>query len=197
MRGTGQVSAAQGQQQGTNNPSELNVVLERCFSRISFWRTPPNWSNQEWLEEIKAHAIAASYRAICEYDPTRGVPLEAFVYQRVIARVLTRHRQEWSYALRFASNSDSEKEENIDSSSSRDRSDAVDLAQSENQGAIYDELKHAIASLSESNRWLITQLFWNEQAEIDIAHALGIGRRAVNKRKHAILRSLHEVLARG
>jgi DNA-directed RNA polymerase specialized sigma subunit len=181
---------------GTNNPSELNVVLERCFSRIGSWRTPPNWSNREWLEEIKAHAIAASCRALCEYDPTRGVPLEAFVYQRVIARVLTRHRQEWSYALRFVSNGDSEKDEDIDSSSSRDRSDAVDLAQSENQGAIYDELKHAIASLSESNRWLITQLFWNEQTEIDIAHALGIGRRAVNKRKHAILRSLHEVLVR-
>jgi DNA-directed RNA polymerase specialized sigma subunit len=124
------------------------------------------------------------------------VPLEAFVYQRVIARVLTRHRQEWNYALRFASNNDSEKDEDIDSSSSRNRSDAVDLTQSENQGAIYDELKRAIASLSESNRWLITQLFWNEQTEVDIAHALGIGRRAVNKRKHTILRWLHEVLVR-
>jgi len=172
---------------------QLTVVLERCFGRICSWRTPPNWSNREWFEEIKAHAIAASCRAISEYDVARGVPLEAFVYQRVIARVLTRLRQEWSYALRFVSDNDSEKDEDIDSAS-RHRSDAVDLAQSD--GLIYDELKQAIASLSESNRWLITQLFWNGQTEVDIAHALGIGRRAVNKRKHAILQSLHEVLVR-
>jgi DNA-directed RNA polymerase specialized sigma24 family protein len=179
----------------TEGWGQLTPVLERCFSRICSWRTPPNWSNREWFEEIKAHAIAASCRAMSEYDAGRGVPLEAFVYQRVIARVLTRHRQEWSYALRFVSHNASEKDD-IDSSSSRDRSDAVDLAQSENQGAIYDELKHAIASLSESNRWLTTQLFWNEQTEVDIAHALGICRRAVNKRKHTILQSLHEVLVR-
>jgi DNA-directed RNA polymerase specialized sigma subunit len=182
--------------QATEGEGQLTLVLERCFSRICSWRTPPNWSNREWFEEIKAHAIAASCRAICEYDAARGVPLEAFVYQRVIARVLTRHRQEWNYALRFVSNNDSEKDEDIDSSSSRNRSDAVDLAQSENQGAIYDDLKNAIASLSESNRWLITQLFWNEQTEVDIAHALGIGRRAVNKRKHTILQWLREVLVR-
>ena len=112
--------------QVTEGGGQLTLVLERCFSRICCWRTPPNWSNREWIEEIKAHAIAASCRAICEYDATRGVPLEAFVYQRVIARVLTRHRQEWNYALRFASNNDSEKDEDIDSSSSRNRSDAVD-----------------------------------------------------------------------
>lgn len=181
--------------QAIEGGGQLTLVLERCLSRICSWRTPPNWSNREWFEEIKAHAIAASCRAMCEYDATRGVPLEAFVYQRVIARALTRHRQEWNYALRFVSNNDSEKDEDIDSSS-RNRSDAVDLAQSENQGAIYDELKHAIASLSESNRWLITQLFWNEQTEVDIAHALGIGRRAVNKRKHTILQWLREVLVR-
>jgi DNA-directed RNA polymerase specialized sigma subunit len=172
---------------------QLTVVLERCFGRICSWRTPPNWSNREWFEEIKAHAIAASCRAISEYDAARGVPLEAFIYQRVIARVLTRLRQEWSYGLRFVSDNDSEKDEDIDSAS-RHRSDAVDWAQSD--GVIYDELRQAIASLSESNRWLITQLFWNGQTEVDIAHALGIGRRAVNKRKHAILQSLHEVLVR-
>jgi DNA-directed RNA polymerase specialized sigma24 family protein len=195
MQGITKAPATEGRQ-AIEEWSQLALVLERCFSRICSWRTPPNWSNREWFEEIKAHAIAASCRAICEYDAARGVPQEAFVYQRVIARVLTRHRQEWAYALRFASHNGSEKDEDIDSSSAHDRSDAIDLAQSENQCAIYDELKHAIASLSESNRWLITQLFWNEQTEVDIAYALGIGRRAVNKRKHTILQSLHELLVR-
>jgi DNA-directed RNA polymerase specialized sigma24 family protein len=191
MRGIARKQARE-RRQATEGWGQLALVLERCFSRICSWRTPPNWSNREWFEEIKAHAIAASCRALCEYDATRGAPLEAFVYQRVIARVLTRHRQEWGYALRFVS----EKKEDNDCSSPPDRSKAPESAQSENQAPIYEELRDAVASLSESNRWLITQLFWNDQTEVEIARALGIGRRAVNKRKHAILQSLQDVLVR-
>jgi DNA-directed RNA polymerase specialized sigma24 family protein len=188
---------ARERRQATEGWGQLALVLERCFSRICSWRTPPNWSNREWFEEIKAHAIAASCRALFEYDAARGAPLEAFVYQRVIARVLTRHRQEWGYALRFASQNDTEKKEDADRSSSLVRPNASGFAQSDNQAAVYEELRDALSCLSESNRWLITELFWNGQTEVDLAHALGIGRRAVNKRKHAILQSLQKALVRG
>ena len=196
MPGIENAPAADGRRaKSTKNRFQLTdtSVLEHCFSRICSWRVPPNWSTREWCEEIKACAVAAACRAVSEYDPARGVPIDAFIYQRVMARVLTRHRQEWGYALRVVCENREEMGDNPDGLSSIERLN--DSARSNDQNAAYEDLREAIESLSESNRWLVTQLFWNGQTEVDIAHALGIGRRAVNKRKHAALQSLHEILA--
>lgn len=71
-----------------------------CLRRISGWRVPPNWALFQWREEIEGHALAAACAAQAAYDPRRCVPFGAFVYRRVMARVLTRYRQEWGYARR-------------------------------------------------------------------------------------------------
>ena len=73
-------------------------MTDRSLRQIYNWRVPPNWSRRDWHEEMKAEAIAAAWEAEHDFDPTRGVPLPAFVHQRVLARALTRHRREWAYA---------------------------------------------------------------------------------------------------
>jgi RNA polymerase sigma factor (sigma-70 family) len=143
---------------------------------------PRNWSVRGWFEEIRAHSNAALWQALCDFDPSRGVPLEAFIYQRVIASAFTRYRQEWIYVLKCVSVPD-EKDNyrNI-------------TANSLHSIALYESLRPALARLSEVNRWLIEQMFWERCTEAEIAQKLGISRPAVNKRKRAILRDLRSWL---
>src|SRR5579871_2071177 len=83
-------------------PPNYAEVLGCCLKRLNSWRIPPNWSASDWLKEIKAIGTAAAWQAEGEFDPSRGVPVAAFLYQRILARVFTRYRQEWAYALHLA-----------------------------------------------------------------------------------------------
>jgi DNA-directed RNA polymerase specialized sigma24 family protein len=195
MRGPNDADDLEGQYLGRRwaLPPECYVVLHNCFRRIACWRVPPNWSRSDWLDEIKAHGIAASWQAVCDYDPRRAVPLEKFVYQRIIARALTRHRQEWRYAQRVvperAANSVAAK-----SSPSRNESTNHHPAASSQACHAYEELLDALATLPQPSLLLIEQLFWQGQSEQNISQALRICRRALNKRKHVILRFLRGAL---
>lgn len=51
---------------------------------------------------MRAEAACAAWQAVCDYDPSLGVPFSAFARQRVLTITLTRYRQEWTYALRLA-----------------------------------------------------------------------------------------------
>ena len=174
-------------------PPECCAALHNSFRRICSWHVPPNWSTSDWFKEIKAHGVAASLEAFCDYDAGRAVPLEAFVYQRVIARVLTRHRQEWRYAVRVVAE-DAANGVLIGSNPLRNGSTKHNAAAIIVARQVYEPLLDAIASLPKPSRLLIQQLFWEEQTEREISQALRIGRRAVNKRKHAILRCLRAAL---
>jgi hypothetical protein len=79
---------------------ELSATLQRCLKRICCWQRPPNWSAADWCHEITAHAICAVCQAERDFDPSRGVPLGGFAYQRVLAQAFTRYRREWTYARR-------------------------------------------------------------------------------------------------
>src|SRR5205809_4895153 len=83
------------------NDDELSATLRQAFRRILSWRIPPNWSAHDWFDEVKAITAAARWKAELDYDFERGVPLSAFLYQRVLTCAWTRYRQEWAYALRF------------------------------------------------------------------------------------------------
>ena len=54
------------------------------------------------VEELKAEGIAATWEAERDFDPARGVPLDAFVQQRVWTRTLNRYRREWAYVVATA-----------------------------------------------------------------------------------------------
>ena len=83
-------------------------VSDSCLRRIFRWRVPPNWSVSDWRNEMRAEAACAAWQAVCDYDPSLGVPFSAFAHQRVLTGTLTRCRQEWAYALRLAPEYDPE-----------------------------------------------------------------------------------------
>ena len=49
---------------------------------------------------MEAEATAAALQAKRDFDPTRGVPWEAFLRLRIIHSALARHRREWMFAIR-------------------------------------------------------------------------------------------------
>lgn len=167
---------------GSPIPSACVAALENCLRRVNFWRVPPNWSCHEWHSEIKAHGLAASYQALHDYDPRLGIPLGGFLYRRIMARVLTRHRQEWRYAIR-----------SILLTEKTDRLDC-EPDNAHTFSTTFTALRDAVASLAKRDRTLIANLFLEGKSEKNIAKALGIGQRAVNKRKHAALGALRRRL---
>src|SRR4029077_8144749 len=86
-------------------PSSL-PILDSSLRRIFRWRVPPNWSISDWRNEMRAEAACAAWQAVCDYDPSLGVPFNAFARQRVLTSTLTRYRREWAYALRLAQKHD-------------------------------------------------------------------------------------------
>ena len=52
------------------------------------------------------------------------------------------------------------------------------------------EVSGFLARRSESDRWLIQKLFWDNCTEAEIAQSLGLSQQAVSKRKRKLLRTL-------
>jgi DNA-directed RNA polymerase specialized sigma24 family protein len=160
--------------------SAFGDPLGVCLRRIRSWRAPPNWRPFHWREEIEAHAAAAACAAESAYDPASRIPFGAFVYQRVMARALTRYRQEWAYACRCISDSENDNGECLQCAAACRRD--------------HCDLDAALASLSEAQRWLLEQLYWRDRTEAAVAARLGLSQRAVSKRKQVALRILREWL---
>ena len=127
---------------------EWAVVLNHRLGRILSWRVPPNWTARDWSEEMRAQGAAAAWQDVCDYDPTRGVPLRAFLGQRVLTSALTRYREEWRYVMRCVRDLMGD---GCGEHAEDDQSDSI-------LGC--DVLYHALARLSLSDRALIEQLFW-------------------------------------
>jgi DNA-directed RNA polymerase specialized sigma subunit len=158
-------------------------VSNSCLRRIFRWRVPPNWSISDWRNEMRAEAACAACQAVCDYDPSLGVPFSAFAHQRVLTGTLTRCRQEWAYALRLAREHDPE---------SSDRK----LLDSTAAEVFNDWPASALARLSKSDRWLVGQLFLRDRTEADIATQIGITQQAISKRKRAIVMQLRRYIDR-
>jgi RNA polymerase sigma factor (sigma-70 family) len=147
---------------------------------------PPNWSRGDWFEELAAVGAAATWQAVCEFDPARGVPLASFGYVRMVTRCLTRYRKEWGYALHLVASGCCKKEaptlKHADSGASF-------TAKDETHGSS-DCLRGAVRGLPSEQRQLIEQLYWEERTETEVADAMGTSQSTVNRRKHAILKGL-------
>ena len=163
--------------------SEWSILLERYLRapmrRIFGWRTPLHWSDRDWREELRAVCAAAAWQAVCEYDASRGILRAAFIARRVFTRALTRYRQEWRYAIRCVPEADVE---------------AFASSEHEPSSVLHESLHSALATLPQSDRWLIDQLFWKGRKETEVASALGISQPGVSKRRRAALRKLARCL---
>jgi hypothetical protein len=98
----------------------------------------------------------------------------------VLSSALTRYRQEWSYALHSGVESDIEGRDKVDC---HEHLDVIVLS-----------IRVAVDHLPLSEGWLITQLYWNERSEADVARHTGITQQAISKRKQRILASLRRFL---
>jgi RNA polymerase sigma factor (sigma-70 family) len=153
-------------------------IWAACSGRIHYWRVPPRWTMDDWLEEIDAECMAAACLAIRIFDKTRGPSLSSFVYHRMLASALARYRREWSYAaLR-------------DKLSSRAGTTVVPMEDRFADQDEEDRLKDSLSHLRDDDRLLLEYLFWDGRTESEIASGLGITQQAVNKRKRKILSEL-------
>ncbi len=162
------------------DPSDWPALWARCWSRIRTWRVPPRWSPGEWWDEARAQGALAAWEARRSFDPGRLVPLDAFLYRRVVESVWTRYRQEWSFGRRcrldaFLPDRPAAKPERPDPE-------------------MIDRLVLILGNLAESDQWLVRCLFWDDQTEDELALELGVSRQAVNKRKRRLLRQLRSDL---
>jgi hypothetical protein len=121
-------------------------LMGSCLKRIFRWRVPPNWSFSDWRNEMRAEAACAAWQAVCDYDPSLGVPFHAFARSQVLIGTLTRYRREWAYAFRSAQEYDPESSD----------SKSLDSAAS---AVFRDWLGPALARLPKPDLWLVEQLF--------------------------------------
>ena len=85
--------------------NDADDAVRRAFARVRYWRIPPHWSTQDWLDEVRAILQSAATSAAFDYDKERAVPLSAHIYIRAVAAAWSRYRQEWSYYLHSATES--------------------------------------------------------------------------------------------
>lgn len=158
-------------------------MAELPFRRIDRCSVPPNWSTREWIEEIRAEANAAALQAQRDFDPTRGVPLEAYVHLCVWAATRRRYRQEWTYVLRCTYQL-----AGVGCNA---------LTAGQNSSAdIADSLRGFLDRLPAIDRQLIVNLFWEEKTEVEVARMLGLSQQAISKRKRRILEQLRDWIGR-
>src|SRR5947209_18106827 len=130
------------------------LTASRCLRRIRRWRVPPHWSRREWFEEVEAEATVASLQARRDFDPARGVPWGAFLYQRILHAALARYRRACAYAIR--------------------RVAAVTLDQLAALGAddppprevVAKLLEKALRLLPDADSSLIEELYWGGKTEL-------------------------------
>jgi DNA-directed RNA polymerase specialized sigma subunit len=132
---------------------------------------------------MRGEAACAAWQAVCDYDPSLGVPFNAFTRQRILTSTLTHYRQEWAYALRSAQEHDPE---------SSDRR----LLNSTTFEVFDDCPVPALARLSKPDLWLVEQLFLRDRTEADVAAQIGITQPAISKRKRGIVMQLRRYINR-
>jgi DNA-directed RNA polymerase specialized sigma24 family protein len=184
LRGRGDVSTQDmpGQASRRKEHLEWSAISKSCLRKIRRWRVPPHWSNRDWFEEMGAEVTMAGLQATRDFDPTRGVPWEAFLRQRVMRSALARYRREWTYAIHLVSGT------------ALDEYGTVEGGGLVSREAIFERLRGALDRLPRSDIRLIEGLYWGGETEARLADVLGISQQAVSKRKLKILKILRDLV---
>jgi DNA-directed RNA polymerase specialized sigma24 family protein len=128
-------------------------MTHQALRRVYTWRVPPNWSPRDWREEMEAEAAAAAWEAERDFDPTRGIPVSAFVHARVLTRTLTRCRREWAYARRCGLHAQADhcQDVSLDGPSSFE---------------VQESVRRCLDRLTELERRVIDCLFWERRTQV-------------------------------
>jgi RNA polymerase sigma factor (sigma-70 family) len=158
-------------------------MTDRSLRQIYTWRLPPNWSRSDWREEMEAEATAAACEAQRDFDPTRGVPLAAFIHQRVLARALTRYRREWAYGRRWKLGAENDHVDGI----IMGRFSAIELS---------EMIRRYLDRLPVHHRRLLECVYWEGKTEAEVARLLCCSQPAINMSKRRILEHLRREMDR-
>lgn len=162
-------------------PEEALTSKSLALRRVTHWQKPPHWDRREWLDELEAEANLAMLTALSSYQPSRGAPLTAFVYERVFHALWSLYRREWQHALRvYSGNCLIEK-------GSSSQACSVEA----------ERLQEAIRSLPERERGVIYDAFLSGNTEREIAEELGVAPAVVHRLKKRALQHLREILYGG
>jgi DNA-directed RNA polymerase specialized sigma24 family protein len=151
------------------------MVSHRFQKSILTWRTPPNWSWRDRSEELKAEIGTATWEAGCDFDPVRGVPLDAFVQRRIWARCVSRYRREWADVRRCGIHLER-----------RDDCE-VSIHKGFSSIPISESLQTCLRRLPEQRRCLIECLFWEDKTEVEVARMLCFVQSGISRCKRRIL----------
>ncbi len=188
---SGLVEMHGGSGDGAESPQDvaevIGAVVETCLKRFRRWQIPPNWAFGDWIKEMAGQGHVAAWEALGQYDATRGLGPATFVMCRVMARCLTRYRQEWAFAGRC---------EELSAEPGDSAKEWGRRYPHQNEARIWEhqDLVRAVNQLKELDRWILKQLFWEERREEDVAEELGVSQPAVSKRKRTILGKLRRLL---
>lgn len=144
-----------------------------CLRRVATWKTPPNWSHGDWMEEMRAEAEFSAW-CLCREVVSSGQEEPPFgcIYQHALNACLQRYRQEWRYALHCPC--------------------SLEVVECVDAGCA--DLHAALNSLPEDDRQLLHQLFWERYTETELALQQGVSVQAVSKRKRSALKKLREMM---
>ena len=166
--------------------------VEECLCEVSRWKMPPNWSEKEWRDEMRAVALLAGWAAICSHDPHRKIPVSQFVKGRIKAALLQRYREEWRFASRCCP---------CNQPSGEDVSEADEIAVEEMADVSTEamfwwrvEVRDLISRLEPKERYLLERLFINGLTEQEVANELGISQATVNRWKREAVEKLKRLV---
>ncbi len=155
---------------------EMDVVRQ-ALKRSCQWRIPFNWTRAQWREEISAEAelgmIEHSHEIELESHRTN-----AHLQSIIQNKLLKRYRQEWAFSKHFCS-------QLTNNQTDSDRPEPENM---------YLRLQEAMSALSEMDRILIQQLYWEKRKETQIATETGVDVSTICKRKKRILLHLRDIL---
>lgn len=146
-------------------------IASQCMARIRRWPPPPRWSRREWIEESSASAVCEALAAEREFESSRGVPMGAFIWKRVLGRMLALYRREWC--------------QNALPERAECRMRAARRTLESGLGA--ELVASLCARLAETDQWLIRRVFIDNRSESSIARELGVSQQAISKRLSGLM----------
>ncbi|MCS7186884.1 MAG: sigma-70 family RNA polymerase sigma factor [Armatimonadota bacterium] len=176
-----------------NYPVGWEVWIDECLREASRWSKPPNWSEKDWREEMRAVAMLALWSAICSYDSRSQVDMNRFVKSRVKAALLQRYREEWRFAKRCCLSQPSANELSDGETPSLP---IEEIPEKIDEEVLWwrMEVRNILGSLPPKDHYLLERLFIDGTTESDIAEELGISQPTVSRWKREIIQKLQQML---
>jgi RNA polymerase sigma factor (sigma-70 family) len=174
---------------------KVQKAVQVALHQARQWRHPPHWDGYEWQKELDAIAQAAAFEACFYFDEQRGMTLETFVFWQVLTALRGFHRREWAYFAFHCGHLSrvSDEGEAGEGDESAEVCEEVATEGLEREWRRY-LIFWALERLSERERQVVKQLYWDERTEAEIAHELGISQQAVSKIKRKAIQKLRELL---